>query len=910
MLLQTSPPDDGLFPPAPLGAAGTAVLRALRAQAGQALSEESLLALAPSIAGPAQLYDLVAHINRAVLVPSAQGGCIVRDARSDYTLRLPPVAGRPARRLVGRDAAVAAIAAKLLAHRFVSIVGPGGIGKSSVARAVVARLDTRFAEDCILLDLAPLGDPALLACRLATALGMQFVPAARPGESILKLAPLAALLRGRDMLVVFDCCEHLAEAAAHAIELLLEAGAGVRVLVTSREPLRATGEQLYRLDPMALPPSAPATAAAALASSAVQLFVDRAFADGVLGDADAGAVAALCVALDGLPLAIELAAALVPRLGLAAVVRQLEALLMPPARMRGARWQGADARHLDLRAMLDWSYRLLAPDEQAVLRRLAVFRAPFTLDAAAAVVGAAGAEREDTMEIVIGLMGKSLVCAGDGGRDGIGRHRLLSTTRAYALERLAESADAQAVHERHARFLCDMLDEAHALWQTVPRAAWLGRYGGWLDDVRAALEWAFGPAGDAELGMVLAARSYPLAGQAGATMEFTQRVGKALEVAATMGDSHAVLRLQLTGYHELCQSVQSDAEIPGLLAQKDKAACAAAALGSAWLQAVPLTQMWGVPFLAGDYPAALAASERIRDVAVQLGDPVLALIGERTRAQTRHFGGDQAAAMDAAQRALADSARRIPFVYAPTPIDINVSMRIMLARIHWLRGNPAEARALCDEALARAAQDRPTALCQAICVAAIPIALWRRDFAACDRLLAALETQATRYSLQLWLDWGAGFRAIAAAMTAPEVDDRLAAKLATRGDRKFNDHFATFDARLLPPAAVERVERGQVGWCAPEVLRAQALRLQAEGAAADAEHMLYRAMALARGQGALAWELRAAASLARLLAAQGRRDAARLALGGPIARWSSLEASVDLLDARRAYASCDAGGTL
>jgi predicted ATPase len=881
-------------PSAPAGTAGTAVLQALRTHAGQALSEERLLALAPSLGGPAQLYDLIVDINRAVLAPAADGSCIIRDARGEYTFRLRAFPW-PAKRLIGCDAAVEAIGAKLLAHRFVSIVGPGGIGKSSVARVVAAR----FADDCILLDLAPLSDPALLASTVAAALGMPFSPAAGTGDGVLKGAPLAALLRGRDMLVVFDCCEHLADAAARAVEALLAAGPGVRVLATSREPLRAAGEHLYRLAPMALPPSTPATAGAALASPAVQLFAGHAFPDGLLRDADAGTVAALCADLDGLPLAIELAAALVAPLGLQAVARQVTGLLLPVMAA-----SGAAGRHLDLRAMLDWSYHLLAPDEQTVFRRLAVFRAPFTLDAAAAVAGT-GFEREDAIETVIGLMGKSLVCAGTVDADGIGRHRLLSTTRAYAQDKLAACPDAPRIYRQHAVFLCAMLEEAHATWQTVPRRTWLGRYGGWLDDIRAALDWAFGPSGDAALGLALTALSYPLAGQAGATLEFTQRVGKALAVAATMDDGCALLRLQLTSYHELCQTVQSDEDIPGMLAQKDASVRAAAALGNAYLQAVPLTQMWGVPFVAGDYPAALAASERIRAVAADLDDPVLALIGERIRAQTRHFTGDQAAATDAAHRALADCGRRIPLVYSPTSVDISVSMRIMLARILWLQGKPSEARAMCDEALALAAQERTAALCQAICVAAIPLALWDRDVEACRGLLAALEQHAARYSLRLWLDWGEGFRAIAAALAAPAADCRVAVALAARGDRKFNDHLATFDPALLLPAAVERVERGQVGWCAPEVLRAQALRLQAGGAAAAAEHTLHRAIALAREQGALAWELRAATSLARLLAPQGRHDEARRALGGTIARWPGADTSADLNAARRAYADCD-----
>ena len=351
--------------------------------------------------------------------------------------------------MVGRDDAVRELTARLKKQRFVSIVGTGGIGKTTVALALAHRMLGEFQGAVHFLELGALEDPRLLASMLASQLGV----AAVSGQP---LPAILTFLREQRMLLVFDSCEHVIGAVAALTENIFRDAPDVHILTTSREALRAEGEQVHHLPPLECPPdyAEPLTAVQALSFPAVELFVKQ-VAKSVhpfeLTDADAPIVAEICRRLDGIALALELAASRVGAHG----VRGVASLLDKHFRLL---WRGrrtALPRHQTLSATLDWSYNLLSGTEQLVFRRLAIFVGGFSL-AAALRVASEGLDPAELTETVATLVDKSLVTSD---RTAAMHYRLLETTRAYAWQKLSESGEDQKIARRHCEQLTEALEE-------------------------------------------------------------------------------------------------------------------------------------------------------------------------------------------------------------------------------------------------------------------------------------------------------------------------------------------------------------------------------------------------------------------------------------------------------------------
>src|SRR5712671_555124 len=338
-------------------------------------------------------YCFVAPISRVASPP-----VLLSNSLADSPVGLPP---SPIR-MVGRGETVQLISEELIARRFLTIVGPGGIGKTTVANAVSRTMLAAFDGAVHYVDFGPLGTPSLVPNIVASTVGL-------PGNFDDPLDALSAFLRDRRMLLVFDSCEHLIEVIAPLAERIFREAPGVHILVTSREPLQVEGEQVHRLDPLAFSPDDESlTAASALTFPAIQLFVERAAAHGCgfeLNDADAPIVGKVCRRLDGIALALELAAGRVGAYG----IKGIASLLDGPSRLL---WHGrrtASPRHQTLSAMLDWSYNLLDASERATLCGLSVFVGAFSLEAAQFVVAEDTFKREEVVEAIAGLVTKSLV---------------------------------------------------------------------------------------------------------------------------------------------------------------------------------------------------------------------------------------------------------------------------------------------------------------------------------------------------------------------------------------------------------------------------------------------------------------------------------------------------------------------
>jgi len=437
-------------------------------------------------------YCFVAPIGRSAVKPG-----LAKSFVADRAAKLP------ARllRMVGRDETVQAISAQLLGQRFVTVVGPGGIGKTTVAVSVAHAEFAEFDGAVHFVDLGALEDPSLVPSAIASTLGL----------SINSDSPIQALLsfvRDQRMLLVLDSCEHVIATAAAVAESIVRDASQVHILATSRESLRAEGEQVYRLPPLGCPPEAAALKAAeAMSFPAVRLFVERVAASGhpfLLSDADAPIVGDLCRRLDGVALALELAASRVAALGL----RGTAALVDSQFRLL---WQGRRTvmpRHQTLGATLDWSHNLLSEFERVVLRRLAVFVGTFSLEAARSVAAETPVERGQVVEAVASLVAKSLVATEVGPKTV--RCRLLDTTRTYALDKLIRSGEAAAVALRHATYYLELfeLTDSAASRLSKPKGSAVHREH--VSNIRAALEWSFSAQGDLDLGTALAAASAPL----------------------------------------------------------------------------------------------------------------------------------------------------------------------------------------------------------------------------------------------------------------------------------------------------------------------------------------------------------------------------------------------------------------
>ena len=364
-----------------------------------------------------------------------------RKDRSRHQGRLPV---RPLM-IIGRETVISEVSDKLRDERFVTLLGPGGIGKTTIALAVGRAVTGEFGGKVYFVDLESLTDPRLVAGAVATSLGL----ALKSKDLGLELVDL---VRSRKLLLILDSCEHVIEAVASLAEQLYRQTEEIHVLTTSRELLKVEGEHCCRILPLDFPPDgSEQTANAVLQYPSVQLFVRCVAARAgsfVLTDEEAPIVAEMCRKLDGIPLAIELAAGQVAALGLKNTVARLELLKLAH--------RSAVARHQTLKATLDWSYNLLSDGERIVLRRIAPFVGHFTLEGARYVAGELGIGTGEIFDAIAGLVEKSLIATRIDETQA--RYRLLDTTRAYALEKLEEHAEVDVVVRRHAAYVAAYLE--------------------------------------------------------------------------------------------------------------------------------------------------------------------------------------------------------------------------------------------------------------------------------------------------------------------------------------------------------------------------------------------------------------------------------------------------------------------
>jgi predicted ATPase len=763
--------------------------------------------------------------------------------------------------------------------RLVSVVGAGGIGKTTVALAVAEQSITAFPDGVWLVDFAPLRDPTLVPHAIATAMGLVV-------HSANVLAAICRFVRERQMLLVFDNCEHLVSAIAACLEQLLQKTLGVHVLTTSRTELRVAGEQVHRLMGLASPPdSAGLRAEDALAYPAIELFVDRAtdrLGTFTLNDDDAPTVADICRSLDGSALAIELAAMRVDVFGVKGLKKQLDDRF----RLLAGRRAGLE-RHRTLAATLDWSCSLLPEGELNLFRAASVFPGTFRLMGASAVANVTSGE---AAAILAELGSKSLVSVE---ADAIeGTYRLLETTRVYCLEKLVETGEDQAVRQRHAEYVCALLERAASEWGQRPARDWGSTYGTYLDDLRAALAWTTSEAADRSLQIRLTAAGTLLWNHFSLTDESRTHLARAVIELGNAGfeDTAVEMNLQFALAGAILYTRGATPEAREAIR---RALQISERLGDTDFHLRCLRLTGSIQLFFGEHDAGIRTLETFLSIATT-EEPSALAEGETHLSVGEIFVGRLESACERMERLHAqhlqdfNDARFARFQYSNS-----VNTLVVLCFAQSLMGLPDTAARTAQMILeyGRLASHE---LSLSIALAYNSLAyflLGREDD--CSREAAMLDELIERHGIVTWRPVVTFCRGALAARRHPEsptgIDDlkRAVAECRAIGHMaRLPFYIAVLAQALAQQARFQEAEatiREAEGlaavqnekWCLPEILRIHAFIAQAQGQHRNAELLLQQSIAVAEEIGALTWQLRASNDLAVLWRAQSRAAEAK-----------------------------------
>jgi predicted ATPase/DNA-binding winged helix-turn-helix (wHTH) protein/Tfp pilus assembly protein PilF len=845
--------------------------------------------------------------------PQHREGTVARvDSPPTRTSGAPPANNFPPliTRLIGRAAAAQFVRDLVSAYRVVTLTGPGGIGKTSLAIKAVRYLLPDFEDGGWIVELASLSDPGLVPSTVASTLGLKL------GGEILAES-VARAVGGRHLLLALDNCEHVIDAVASLAETFTRLCPRATIVATSREVLRIDGESVYRVPPLDVPALGQAAPDYIIQYSAVELFVARtkALNAGFSPQAeDLASIAAICRHLDGIPLAIEFAAARAAVLsvqGVAAGLRDRFALLTAGRRT-------ALPRHRTLRATLDWSHELLPENERRLLRRLAVFPGGFTIDAARAVMTDTGFDASAVLDGIANLVAKSWVALDKSGA--AARWTLLETIRAYALEKLVEHAEADIAAGHHALYFRDLFRPkargARSSLSDEDLARWVRE----IDNVRAALDWSFSSAGDRAIGVDLTAAYAPVWQHLSLMSECRERCESALLSLEPHVTANMSLRMELQMalasaiYITMGPPEQAKTLLTEALETAD-------ALNDLNAQAGALQTLLPIYAFRGEYSRAQIAAERIEQIALRIGDPIHLRFAYQLMGATLLARGRPREAQQYLERVLRSPAApgdRHSAIYYHSNDHANA--RAMLARALWIQGFTEQALNEARLSLKELqGTDYQLLLCRTLYHGICRIATMTGDFATADREIARLIEVATGLNAHLWETMGhflegklliergefaQGLLVLREAFDTcrrtgwrpsyPEFRGALASGLAGLGQPS--------EALNVVNEAIADADQGSgQTWYLPELLGIKGeflLQQAANRSIFAAQDCFDRAGEMAREQGALFWELRVALSVARLRVSQGRLHEARAPLASVYDRFTEGFATADLQAAR------------
>jgi predicted ATPase/DNA-binding winged helix-turn-helix (wHTH) protein len=824
---------------------------------------------------------------------------------------VPRLPRRPLR-MVGRDGAIRDLTRQLREQRFVSIVGAGGIGKTTVALEVAHEVLSEFAGAVQFLDFASIEDPQLVAGALAAQLGLPVV-SENPVPVIL------AFLRERRVLLVFDSCERVIESMATLAEGIFRDAPQVHILTTSRESLRAEGERVNHLSPLECPPrdAVSLTASQALGFPAVQLFVEQVAASGYpfeLNDENAPLVAEVCRRLDGIALALELAACRVSAYG----IQGIATLLEDEFRLL---WRGrrtALPRHQTLNATLDWSYNLLSETERLTLRRLAIFVGAFSLEGALAVVGE-DVDAAEVTETLATLVEKSLVALDTAPTM---RYRLLDTTRTYVWQKLAESGEQAIIARRHGEYFSCRLERFKPSSSLTAGAESVNLFLEQLGNVRAALNWSFSEQGNIDIGVRLTAAAAPLFFQLSLLTECIAWTERAMKVLDSVR-SGTRLELELQACFGLAL-MYAKGNVRAVYSAVARALEIAESLKDARSQLLLLHGLFRFETRGGDARGLVALARRCEAVAKQIEDPLADAIAHAITAVTCCHIGDHREVPTHARIALACPVRSSQLNAVTHGYIHRVGARSVLSRSLWMLGYPDQAVEAARQSVDEAANlgDAPS-LAYTLAWNLFTY-LQTGDWLTSEQLIDRLMNHANKHHLSTYYPVPVAAQGVLAVFRGdpPRGIELLQSALAALRADGYEVYRGVLSAALAEGfvrAGLTEVAHTTIceaiTWVEghgrladlPELLRIKGEILIAISPANinEAQACLVNSLERTRQQSALSLELRTGMSLARLWADNGRVDEA-LSLLAPIHSGFSeglhtrdLVAAADLLDELR-----------
>src|SRR5216684_3243548 len=820
------------------------------------------------------------------------------------TSNLPPALGR----MVGRNNVVLEMQGLLQAgRRLITVLGAGGIGKTTVALSVGHGALAEFSGAAFFADLSTVNDKEHLIGAIASAVGLdsQLVD---PKEALLNF------LRPRRVLIILDSCEHLIEKVAEIAGYIFQNSPGIHILATSREALHVPGEHVLRLCPLDCPPDQPGlTASEVIAYPAVRLFAERVSArrgEFSLSDDEAPMVAEICRKLDGIPLAIELAAGRAAILGVGNTVARLGSRL---DLLKFGR-RTANPRHQTLIATLDWSHDHLSEVERVLLRRVAIFVGHFTLEAALAVAEEAGIDGSEIAEALGNLVNKSLIGVWTGSRGPC--YQLLDTTRAYALEKLAISDEQDSIAERHASFAIQMLESNPAnLFDLESTEAAANAVRDYLGNIRAALEWSFGPNGNDRTAIRLAAAASPLLLAMSLLLECRKWMERAIDRIAADCDPrdqmeiHASLALSLMFTAGNSERVREAFNMALTFAER---------LEDTYQQLRLLSGLSMYLHRTIDAAGSLEVALRAESVAKKTGNPEDAALADSMLGAAYYMLADHVRAPKHLERALHRSQDSQRFNATQYLFDLRSTSLFNLARSHWFAGSLDRAAGYAERAVEEAEKsDHPIALCRAL-ILTMPLYFWIDDLGEAERNLSELELTAEKYSLEPFRAVAMGLRGrhlihvgqtmdgirhlqdsleklrvLRYEMLVTDFVSELAVSLAKQNDRA--EALALIDDSIATQLGSKRPLH------LPALFLAKGMALVCgEARQSDLALVCFKeAMTLARQQSALSFELRAGLELAQLWIDRGQIRRAHDLIGPIYGRFTEGLATPDLVLARR-----------
>jgi predicted ATPase/DNA-binding winged helix-turn-helix (wHTH) protein len=857
-------------------------------------------------------------------------GTETRNARLRHQGRLPV---RPTM-MLGREAVVSEVADKLRDERFVTLLGPGGIGKTTVASAVGRAVAKEFGGKVHFVDLESLTDPRQVAGAVATSLGL----ALKSKDAGLELADFVP---SRKLLLILDSCEHVIEAVASLAEQLYQQTEEIHVLTTSRELLKVEGEHCYRVPPLDCPPDGSAqTANAVLRYPAARLFAQRVAARAgnfILTDREAPFIAEICRKLDGIPLAIELAAGQAAALGM----KSTAVLLGSRLELLRLSHRTAVPRHRTLKAALDWSYNLLSDGERIVFRRIAAFVGHFNLEGARYVAGELGAGSGEIFDAIAGLVEKSLIAARIDETQA--QYRLLDTTRAYALEKLEEHGEADVVFRWHAEYVTGQLESQRASllalltaetgavhpspsgntpaapeWSFGPRGssqiatglAAASTRSGQLGNIRAALEWSFGPNGDDEVATRLAAASTQLFLELSLLIECRVWAERAI---ARLTDQHKDSRREMEIHASLALAMMHSHGSNELVRQAFSRALEVAAIQRDFAYELRLLSglfmffRWNI-----DIEAALDIAARAKEAALKTGDSDDMALAQSMLGAAHHLAGNHLVALEHFESGLSHSASGWRFRAGQHLFHHSSLLLVGMARCLLYRGLLDQALDYAQRAIEEGERsNHPATLCRSLSLV-LPVYLALADLPRSEQYIAQLTELAAVYSLK-------PYRAVATGLQGQwlllQNDLREAIPLlrraldelhAQRHEMLNMDFLCDLGAGLIATGehqealmltvnAIDVQFRGGKLLYMPALFRTKGLILASRSAedCVEAEASLLSAIGWAKRQSATLFELKAATDLAELLLKQERVPEAYRHLSAALDRMPAGIASPD-----------------